>query len=73
MRTTFPVIAAGTSSILAYMVAPGESLDQNLQKLIEGTQKIWQRIASNSVQIKGVKKNINGTVGSLLPLGKPHI
>jgi hypothetical protein len=55
------------------MVAPGESLDQNLQKLIEGTQKIWQRIASNSVQIKGVKKNINGTVGSLLPLGKPHI
>ena len=65
--------AAGTSSILAYLVAPGESLDQNLQKLIEGTQKIWQRIASNSVQIKGVKKNINGTVGSLLPLGKPHI
>ena len=65
--------AAGTSSILAYLVAPGESLDQNLEKLLEATQKIWQRIASNSVQINGVKKNINGTVGPLRPLGKPDI
>ena len=65
--------AAGTSSILVYMVAPGESLEQNLEKLIEATQKIWQRIASNSVQIKGVKKNINGTVDPLPISGKSDI
>jgi hypothetical protein len=55
------------------MVAPGESLEQNLEKLIEATQKIWQRIASNSVQIKGVKKNINGSVGPLPISGKSDI
>ena len=46
-------------------VAPGESLEQNLEDLIEATKKIWQRIASNAVQINGVKKNINGNVSLL--------
>ena len=45
-------------------VAPGETLNQNLVELIEGTKKVWERFASNAVYINGEKKNINGNIGS---------
>jgi hypothetical protein len=37
-------------------VAPGESLSQNLDELVEATKKIWQRIEGNTVVINGHKK-----------------
>ena len=40
-------------------------LNQNLIELIEGTKKIWARLASNVVKINGQQKNINGNVGML--------
>ena len=46
-------------------VAPGATLNQNLVELIEATNKIWQRIASNSVKVNGLKKNINGNMALL--------
>ena len=46
-------------------VAPGETLNQNLEELLEATKSIWQRIHSNSVVINGTKKNINGNIGML--------
>ena len=46
-------------------VAPGETLDTNLELLLEATKKIWQRISSNTVVIDGHKKNINGNIGLL--------
>lgn len=46
-------------------VAPGETLNANLDILIEATKKIWQRISSNTVVINGHKKNINGNIGML--------
>merc|ERR1712039_539145 len=44
-------------------IAPGATLNQNLVELIEATSKIWHRIASNTVQVHGQKKNINGNMG----------
>ena len=46
-------------------VAPGETLNQNLIDLIDATKKVWERMAANSVVIKGIKKNINGNVSIL--------
>ena len=46
-------------------VAPGESLKQNLEELLEATKSIWKRIHGNSVLIHGTKKNINGNIGIL--------
>ena len=46
-------------------VAPGATLNQNLVDLIEATTKKWHRIASNSVQVNGHKKNINGNMALL--------
>eukprot|EP00973_Karenia_brevis_P073528 10216465-Karenia_brevis.AAC.1 len=44
-------------------VAPGETLNANLETLIEATKKIWQKMSSNTVIINGHKKNINGNIG----------
>ena len=46
-------------------VAPGESLQQNLDELIAAARKIWERIAKNTVIINGKKQNINGNIGML--------
>ena len=46
-------------------VSPGESLNQNLEDLVEATKRIWQRMAANSVLIGGHKKNINGNIAIL--------
>ena len=40
-------------------------LNQNLTELIDGTKKIWDRLAANVVKINGQQKNINGNVGML--------
>ena len=44
-------------------VAPGESLQQNLDELMVAVRNIWECIAKNTVVINGTKKNINGNIG----------
>ena len=46
-------------------VAPGESLQQNLDELLVAVRKIWERIAKNTVTINEKNKNINGNIGML--------
>ena len=46
-------------------VAPGESLQQNLDELLTAVRKIWLCIAKNTVVINERKKNINGNIGML--------
>ena len=46
-------------------VAPGEAMHENLQKLMDSLQKIWQKISDNAVQIDNRKVPINGNVGLL--------
>ena len=46
-------------------VAPGESLQQNLDELLIAVRKIWLCIAKNTVVINEQKKNINGNIGML--------
>ena len=46
-------------------VAPGESLKQKLEELLEATKSIWQRIHRNFVLIHSTKKNVNGRIGIL--------
>ena len=46
-------------------VAPGESLQQNLDELIVAVRKIWECISKNTVSINNQKRNINGNIGML--------
>ena len=46
-------------------VAPGESLQQNLDELVVAVRKIWERIAKNTVFVNDKKQNINGNIGML--------
>ena len=46
-------------------VAPGESLQQNLDELLTAARKIFLCIAKNTVLINEQKKNINGNIGML--------
>ena len=46
-------------------VAPGESMEQNLDELIGAVRKIWECISKNTVKINGNKQNINGNIGML--------
>ena len=55
------------SMVCKQKVAPGESLNQNLEELIQATKKIWQRIHANTVVINQHKKNINDNLGMLFP------
>ena len=51
-------------------IAPGESLNTNLNELIDATEKIWKRIQAKTVAIKNaagdvVKMPLNGDVRKL--------
>ena len=46
-------------------VAPGESMHENLDKLMNSLQKIWQKISDNAVLIDKRKIPINGNLGLL--------
>ena len=46
-------------------VAPGESLNQNLEELVDATQRIWEKISKNVITINGQKRNLNGNIGML--------
>eukprot|EP00973_Karenia_brevis_P034740 4793807-Karenia_brevis.AAC.1 len=46
-------------------IAPGGTLNANLEILIDATNKIWQRMSTNTVLINGHKKNNNGNIGML--------
>ena len=46
-------------------VAPGDTLHQNLDKLMDSLQKIWEKISGNSVVIDNKKIPINGNIGLL--------
>ncbi len=46
-------------------VAPGESLQQNLDELMVAVRKIWECISKNTVSINNQKRNINGNIGML--------
>ena len=46
-------------------VAPGETLEQNLQQLVAATATIWKRIQKNQVVIGGKKTNMNGNVAMI--------
>ena len=46
-------------------VAPGESMHQNLDRLMNSLQKIWNKISDNAVVIDKRKVPINGSLGLL--------
>ena len=46
-------------------VAPGDSLQQNLDEFVVAGRKIWKRIAKNTVVINDKKQNINVNIGML--------
>ena len=46
-------------------VAPGASLQENLDELLTAVRKIWEAISKNTVTINGQKKNMNGNIGML--------
>lgn len=46
-------------------IAPGESLNQNLEQLIEAAKKLWQRMNKNSVSVDGRSRPINGDMTML--------
>ena len=46
-------------------VAPGESMHENLDKLLASLEKIWKKISDNWVQIGDRKVPLNGNLGLL--------
>ena len=46
-------------------VAPGDTMHQNLDKLMDSLQKIWQKIAESAVLIDKRRVPINGNIGLL--------
>ena len=47
-------------------IAPGDTLNANLDKLIEAAKRVWERMQKNIVVIGGVKKPLNGNMGMLM-------
>ena len=46
-------------------IAPGESMAENLELLIEGLENIWKKIGNNTAVIQKQKRPINGNIGIL--------
>ena len=46
-------------------VAPGESMHQNLERLMSATERIWKKVADNTVIIQKRKVPMNGNIGML--------
>ena len=51
--------------VCKHKVAPGESMHENLDKLMDALKRIWQKISDNAAVIDKRKVPINGNLGLL--------